>query len=109
MFYADSFYKYRADKGMTTFLLPHINWFDKILWKIKGYRITELPSRPTINSNEQKEECLANCFCGGTAELTGGTYGYPTYEVRCLRCGGQWSMDTYSQKEAIERWNAKHK
>ena len=64
---------------------------------------------PTSDSNEQKEECLVNCFCGGKAELTGGTYGYPTYGVRCLRCGGRWSMDTYSQKEAIEQWNAKHK
>lgn len=67
------------------------------------------PPPPISGSNEQKEECLVNCFCGGKAELTGGTYGYPTYGVRCLRCGGRWSMDTYSPKEAIEQWNAKHK
>lgn len=60
------------------------------------------------SSNEHEEEHLVNCFCGGEAELDGGTYGYPTYKVRCLKCGGTWSMDTYSLKEAIERWNSEH-
>ena len=46
MLYADSFYKYKAEKGMTTYLLPQIKWFDKIIWKIKGYRITKLPTKP---------------------------------------------------------------
>ena len=59
-------------------------------------------------SNEHEDEHLVNCFCGGEAELEGGTYGYPTYKVKCLRCGGTWSMDTYSPKEAIERWNSEH-
>ena len=67
------------------------------------------PAPPTNGYNAYKEECLANCFCGGKAELDGGTYGYPTIYVRCSRCGGRWSMNTYSHKEAIERWNAKMK
>ena len=109
MLYADSFYKYKAEKGTTTYLLPQIKWFDKIIWKIKGYKITELPPPPSNDFDEQKEECLVNCFCGGKVELLGGTYGYPTYGVKCLRCGGRWYMDTYSSKEAIELWNIKHR
>lgn len=66
-----------------------------------------LPPMPKVESTA--EECLANCFCGGKVELDGGTYVYPTVYVRCSRCGGRWSMDTYSHKEAIERWNAKIK
>jgi hypothetical protein len=72
------------------------------------------PSKPNPNYippasvATPKEECLVNCFCGGKVELEGGTYGYPTYKVRCLRCGGTWSMDTYSSKEAIEQWNSEH-
>ena len=106
MLYADDYYKYKAKKGSITFLLPQITWFEKIIWKIKGYRITELPVN---NFNKQKEEHLVNCFCGGKVELTGGTYGYPTYEIKCSRCGGRWSMNTYSPKEAIELWNTRHR
>lgn len=50
------------------------------------------------------ERLLRSCRCGGQVELTGGTYGYPTFGVRCLKCGGQWCMDTYSPKEAVEKW-----
>lgn len=63
---------------------------------------------PPASVTKPKEECLANCFCGGKVELDGGIYGYPTVYVRCSRCGGRWSMDTYSHKEAIELWNLKH-
>jgi hypothetical protein len=64
---------------------------------------------PPASVATPKEECLVNCFCGGKVELEGGTYGYPTLYVRCSKCGGRWSMDTYSHKEAIDRWNAKMK
>lgn len=57
-----------------------------------------------MNRYEEYEKSLVRCRCGGKVELTGGTYGYPTFGIRCLKCGGQWSMNTYSPKEAVERW-----
>ena len=83
---------------------------DTALTELKTLKFSKptAPPPPISDSNERKEECLVNCFCGGKTELTGGTYGYPTYGVKCLRCGGRWSMNTYSQKEAIERWNIEH-
>lgn len=57
MLYADSYYKYKAEKGLTTILLPQINWFDKLLWKITGYQITELPIDP---EEENVNESTAN-------------------------------------------------
>lgn len=53
---------------------------------------------------EEYEKRLKPCSCGGKAELIGGTYGYPTFYVRCMRCNGIWCMDTYSPKEAAEKW-----
>ena len=53
---------------------------------------------------EEYEKLLAPCRCGGAVILTGGTYGYPTFGIRCLRCSGQWSMNTYSPEEAAKRW-----
>lgn len=61
-----------------------------------------------MNKYEEYEECLVPCRCGGKVELTGGTYGYPTFGIRCLKCGGQWSMDTYSPEEAAEKWGLKY-
>ena len=46
MLYADSCYKYKAEKGFETVFLPKLNWFDKLLWKIKGYKVIELPKKP---------------------------------------------------------------
>lgn len=46
MLYADSYYKYKAEKGLETILLPNLNWFDKLLWKITGYKVIELPKDP---------------------------------------------------------------
>jgi virulence-associated protein VapD len=51
MIYTDDCYKYRADKESVTILLPQINWFDKVIWKIKGYKITELPIEPMKKEN----------------------------------------------------------
>ena len=76
--------------------------------KKAGCETPEYIAPPMPHVEPPKEESLVSCFCGGKAELEGGTYGYPTYKVRCLKCGGVWSMDTYSQKEAIERWNSEH-
>ena len=56
---------------------------------------------------EEYEKMLRPCLCGGKVELTGGTCGYPTFGIRCLKCGGQWSMDIYSPKEAAEKWGIK--
>jgi hypothetical protein len=53
------------------------------------------------------DECLAPCKCGGKVKLTGGTYGYPTFWIECLKCGGRWCMDTYSAEEAAEKWGIK--
>ena len=76
--------------------------------KKTGCETPEYQAPPMPKVEPAKEECLADCFCGGKAELDCGTYGYPTVYVRCSRCGGVWSMDTYSPTEAIERWNAEH-
>ena len=59
------------------------------------------------NNLEKYEKSLARCRCGGNVEFTGGTPGYPTFGIRCHRCGGRWSMDTYSLKEAVEKWGTK--
>lgn len=59
------------------------------------------------NKYADYEEKLRQCRCGGKVELTGGTYGYPTFGIRCLKCGGQWSMDTYSPEEATKKWGTK--
>lgn len=67
------------------------------------------PPPPTGEFNQEKEEYLVNCFCGGKVELDGGTYGYPTIYVCCSKCGGRWCMDTYSHRDAIEKWNYKMK
>lgn len=53
---------------------------------------------------QEYEKRLRPCYCGGRVVLTGGTYGYPTFEIKCTKCGGGWSMDTYSPKEALEKW-----
>ena len=66
--------------------------------KKTGCETPEYIAPPMPHVEPPKEESLVSCFCGGKAELEGGTYGYPTYKVRCLKCGGAWSMDTYSQK-----------
>lgn len=59
------------------------------------------------NKYADYEEKLRPCRCGGEVELTGGTYGYPTFGIRCLKCGGQWSMGTYSPEEASKNWGTK--
>ena len=48
MLYADSYYKYRAEnrKRIETLLLPNLNWFNKLVWKLRGYDIYRLPSDP---------------------------------------------------------------
>lgn len=56
---------------------------------------------------EEYEKLLRPCRCGGKVELIGGTYGYPTFGIRCLKCYGQWSMDTYSPEEAAKKWGIK--
>ena len=56
---------------------------------------------------KEYEKSLRPCGCGGKVELTGGTYGYPTFGIRCLKCGGQWSMNTYSSEEAARKWGMK--
>lgn len=61
-----------------------------------------------MNKYNEYNEYLVPCNCGGKVELTGGTYGYPTFGIRCLKCGGQWSMDTYSVEEAVEKWGLKY-
>ena len=52
---------------------------------------------------------LIPCKCGGKVELTGGTYGYPTIGIQCLKCGGQWNLNTYSPMEAMKKWGYKSK
>lgn len=51
MLYADSYYKYKAVKGFTTKLLPELNVFEKFLWKIKGYRVYQLPEHPETDND----------------------------------------------------------
>ena len=48
MLYADSYYKYKAEakNGFETILLPELSWFDKLLWKIAGYKVCKLPIDP---------------------------------------------------------------
>lgn len=46
MLYADSYYKYKAEKGLYTILLPELSRLDKFLWKIKGYKVTQLQEDP---------------------------------------------------------------
>lgn len=55
---------------------------------------------------EYKEynKTLRPCRCGGRVELNGGTYGYPTFYIECLKCHGRWTMDTYSPEEAANKW-----
>lgn len=62
-----------------------------------------------MNKYKEYEQKLRQCHCGGQVILNGGTYGYPTFEVQCLKCGGRWSMNTYSPLEAIEKWGVKNK
>lgn len=57
-----------------------------------------------MDQYKEYEKSLHPCACGGTVEICGGTYGYPTFWIRCRKCGGRWSMDTYSPKEAAGRW-----
>jgi hypothetical protein len=56
---------------------------------------------------DEYNETLLPCRCGGNVVLTGGTYGYPTFGIKCLKCGGYWSMDTYSPEEAARKWGVK--
>lgn len=51
MLYADNYYKYTAEKGLITFLLPELSKFDKFLWKIKGYKVSKLPEDPESNND----------------------------------------------------------
>lgn len=52
MLYADSYYKYKAVKGLAgEQLLPELNIFEKFLWKIKGYRVYRLPERPETDND----------------------------------------------------------
>lgn len=51
---------------------------------------------------EEYEKMFRPCRCGEKVELTGGAYGYPTFVIRCFKCGGLWSMDTYSQEDATK-------
>lgn len=53
---------------------------------------------------QEYEKMLKPCKCGGRVKLTGGTYGYPTFHIRCTRCGGLWAMATYSPEEAVKKW-----
>ena len=55
------------------------------------------------------EEKLRPCHCGGKVTLSGGTYGYPTFDIECSRCGGIWNMGTYSPEEALKKWGEKTK
>lgn len=43
MLYADEWNKYKAEKRGITIGLYKVNWFEKILLKIMGYKITKLP------------------------------------------------------------------
>ena len=60
-----------------------------------------------MNKYKDYEQKLRKCHCGGHVILDGGTYGYPTFKIKCLKCGGTWSMDTYSPLEAVEKWGVK--
>ena len=60
-----------------------------------------------MNKYEEYNKQLMSCHCGGDVVIEGGTPGYPTFSVRCLRCGGRWSMDTYSPEEAVNKWGRK--
>lgn len=57
-----------------------------------------------MDKYEEYNKSLIPCRCGGKVILTGGTYGYPTFGIKCLKCGGQWSMNTYSPEEAATKW-----
>lgn len=57
-----------------------------------------------MNRYEEYEKFLRPCRCGGKVKITGGTYGYPSFKIKCLKCGGEWAMGTYSPKETAEQW-----
>lgn len=48
MLYADDYYKYKAEKGLETILLPDLTKFNIFLWKIKGYKVSKLPTDPEV-------------------------------------------------------------
>ena len=55
MLYADNYYKYIGYKTGSDMdiLLPELSKSEKFIWKLKGYRIYELPEDPEREEDEQ--------------------------------------------------------
>lgn len=47
---------------------------------------------------------LKQCKCGGEVKLIGGTPWNQMFSIACNTCNGRWNMNTYSPKEAAEKW-----
>lgn len=45
MLYADEWNKYKAEKRGITMCFYKINWFEKILLRVMGYKVSKLPDR----------------------------------------------------------------
>lgn len=56
MIRADNIYKYKAEKGLDTILLPELRGFDKFLWKIKGYKVSKLPENAELKAEKSFSE-----------------------------------------------------
>lgn len=51
MLYVDNdIYKYKVEKGLNIIFLPELNRFDKIFWKVKGYKISKLLKHPELKA-----------------------------------------------------------
>ena len=45
MIYADEWNKYKAEKKGLTIFFYKVNWLEKLLLKIMGYKVTKLPEQ----------------------------------------------------------------
>lgn len=46
MLYADKWNKYKAEKVGLTLCFYKVNWFEKLILTILGFKVTKLPERP---------------------------------------------------------------
>ena len=46
MLYADEYNKYKATKPGITICFYKLNWFEKLILNIQGYKVTKLPDSP---------------------------------------------------------------
>ena len=60
-----------------------------------------------MNFVEERE--IPRCTCGGEVTIYGGTYGHPTFAVKCKKCGGEWLKDCSSPLEALTCWEIRSK